>query len=548
MRSCTWSAAGAALLLLCRGVAAFMGMEDQSLPPGMMNTMRDERGIMDFMGTKTPYESHGDPLSLPTLPDQCFLMHVNTVVRHGSRHVLRQNSTRRLRTVLSAAGKQGHLTQLGESLLEQIDTMISEDERLAGQLSENAFTEAARTFDAMWEPFMVDFTEALGEGRKVVLESTDTPRTTGYADMLQHGLSQTMGVHGVIASELGDDVSSVFASLPPTPIPSEVTDPSTVHPRAAVLRGPKVCPAAQAAKHEALEAAKAVITPYERPTPLTNFERRQLAQRYERAGRGAVPALRVQSDGAVAEDEPLAGIPTTREQAFVEDLVDPQFIHELPSVLESSPYFTAGSPIESALATVARDAFHACRQDGSGHNYANGFCKAWRHHLHLAEKFDFMEDYLSLHKKGVDTNITQAASCGLMEDMFAAADAAVHPHARPDTPGWAESKRRGMHKAGVNPWLAESKHDWSGHASAMRGHPQRGPFMNVRVTHAGTMVPLLGALGLEVGEPYIMGMREHFHVYSREPIPPGAPPVDFNWNRLLALGYGLLEPAAKGGV
>lgn len=42
-----------------------MGMEDQSLPPGMMNTMRDERGIMDFMGTKTPYESHGDPLSLP---------------------------------------------------------------------------------------------------------------------------------------------------------------------------------------------------------------------------------------------------------------------------------------------------------------------------------------------------------------------------------------------------------------------------------------------------------------------------------------------------
>lgn len=241
---------------------------------------------------------------------------------------------------------------------------------------------------------MVDFTEALGEGRKVVLESTDTPRTTGYADMLQHGLSQTMGVHGVIASELGDDVSSVFASLPPTPIPSEVTDPSTVHPRAAVLRGPKVCPAAQAAKHEALEAAKAVITPYERPTPLTNFERRQLAQRYERAGRGAVPALRVQSDGAVAEDEPLAGIPTTREQAFVEDLVDPQFVHgecwrvvlpdpaapppththrnitfhatELPSVLESSPYFTAGSPIESALATVARDAFHACRQDVSG--------------------------------------------------------------------------------------------------------------------------------------------------------------------------------------
>ena len=156
---------------------------------------------------------------------------------------------------------------------------------------------------------------------------------------------------------------------------------------------------------------------------------------------------------------------------------------------------------------------------------------------------------------GADTNITQAASCGLMEDMFAAADAAVHPNARPDTPGWAESKRRGMHKAGVNPWLAESKHDWSGHASAVRGHPQRGPFMNVRVTHAGTMVPLLGALGLEVGEPYIMGMREHFHVYSREPIPPGAPPVDFNatmrlhqWNRLLALGYGLLEPAAKGGV
>ena len=210
------------------------------------------------------------------------------------------------------------------------------------------------------QPFMVDFTEALGEGRKVVLESTDTPRTTGYADMLQHGLSQTMGVHGVIASELGDDVSSVFASLPPTPIPSEVTDPSTVHPRAAVLRGPKVCPAAQAAKHEALEAAKAVITPYERPTPLTNFERRQLAQRYERAGRGAVPALRVQSDGAVAEDEPLAGIPTTREQAFVEDLVDPQFVHgECWRVVLPDP---AGPPphTHTAISLSTPQSFRAC--------------------------------------------------------------------------------------------------------------------------------------------------------------------------------------------
>jgi len=150
-----------------------------------------------------------------------------------------------------------------------------------------------------------------------------------------------------------------------------------------------------------------------------------------------------------------------------------------------------------------------------------------------------------------DSPEATGATCPLLEDVFSSADAAMHTIKRQSThqPSW-----RGVHD---NYWLAgsgaappsirladavdETVKPWG----SKNG---RGPAWNMHVTHAGTLVPLFALLGLQE-HPFLPTLRERFHVYSREPVPPGASPVNFTrtmqmhrYNRLVALAYGFEDP------
>ncbi len=135
--------------------------------------------------------------------------------------------------------------------------------------------------------------------------------------------------------------------------------------------------------------------------------------------------------------------------------------------------------------------------------------------------------------------------------MFEGVDASMHASKRntSHTPTWRSSSD--------NYWLpgsAKAPAAVTDERSGVRlkqpwaAKQARGPAWNLRVTHAGTLVPLFALLGLQE-HPFLPTLRERYHVYSREPVPPGAAPVNFTrtmamhrYNRLVALAYGFEDP------
>ena len=153
-----------------------------------------------------------------------------------------------------------------------------------------------------------------------------------------------------------------------------------------------------------------------------------------------------------------------------------------------------------------------------------------------------------------DSPEVTGATCPLLEDIFDAADAAMHASKRKatHTPSWRTPNDN--YWLPTSTWAPQLVQTASANGSTQtQPHPWsssngRGPAWSMRVTHAGTLVPLFSLLGLQE-HPFLPTLRERFHVYSREPIPEGASPVNFTrtmqmhrYNRLVALAYGFEDP------
>jgi hypothetical protein len=434
---------------------------------------------------------------------------------------------------------------MGRVMLEHVEDFIGEEVEVLGELTDSGRREHAGQAMRTWHAHGGDLARALGEGRSLVFESSDKPRTKGSRDAFLRGF--------VGAANLS--LPAALRALLPTPEElsavedEEASDSPTsfvgaLRERLFDVVLPPECPVAgddhvtfsklrffdSCSNYRRYKKEKSWLPRLERytanATRPTSHERAMLLQLFAPE---YLAALAQVGDGlkqltATSPPSPLVaggkaaagaaqgsgggggggGKSSEREKAswYLEEASVGTFsggakrarkqqnqVRKAMRLLSKAQREGGGVGATPSIAGLAMDLYSACQVDLNANGRADRFCAVFNSHLELLAKEELITDLSDFYKQGAGDPVAFAASCVLLEDFMTTGDDAV---------AWA---RRSAGAPTVQPRGRGGREAAAAAAAAARARP--APAAHFRFGHSETVMPFISVMGLyqEVGAP-----------------------------------------------
>ncbi|MFJ3794360.1 histidine-type phosphatase [Kitasatospora sp. NPDC090091] len=170
----------------------------------------------DLYGTKTPYAPQEKPSRYQKPPKGFSPVFTENVARHGSRAMSDGEDGEAVLALLRQAGQQGALTELGEELGPQVQSLLDAASALGyGNLSARGAQEHHETALRMEQRLPSLFGRIAAEHEPIVVETSGVARTVASAEAFTRGLTEgDPALAGVIKAPVTDKNLLYFHKQP----------------------------------------------------------------------------------------------------------------------------------------------------------------------------------------------------------------------------------------------------------------------------------------------------------------------------------------------